>query len=427
MMKATEVAVIGGGAAGMMAAIKAAETGCEVIVLEKNSFCGKKINITGKGRCNITNTRKWNEFAEHLHPSAAFVRNAFYNFSNEALRDYLLEIGLETVVERGERVFPASMKASDVSKTLVQRMEELGVKIIYDCDVLSVKKSGSGEFICSCSKNSSLSEEETISAKAVIVATGGLSYPTTGSTGTGFDIARDFGLEVSETFPSLTALTPQHYDFTLEGIELKNVGLNLFIDRDLIQVEQGDLTFTSGGIEGALGFRLSRKAVKALRNGAKVEVELDLKPALTMESLTRRIERELSFDKLTLESEMGPVKMRNLLRSLMPEALIKPFQNANPDLKPRNLAERLKSWRFKITSYVGYERSVVTAGGVSQKEIVPKTMCSRKVDGLYFAGEVLDIDGDTGGYNLQIAFSTGALAGERAAQQILKSKEGSEG
>lgn len=425
-MKRSELVVIGGGAAGMMAAIKAAEAGCGVTLLEKNPFCGKKINITGKGRCNITNTRKWNEFSQHVHPSAAFARAAFYNFSNEALVEYLLEIGLETVVERGERVFPASMKALDVSRTLVERMEELGVQILCDSDVIALRKERS-EFLCTYAREGALTGEEVIAAQAVVVATGGLSYPSTGSTGTGLEIARSFGLEVSETFPSLTALTPDRYDRDLEGIELRNVGLNLFIDRDLIQLEQGDLTFTSGGIEGALGFRLSRKAVKALRGGSRVELELDLKPALSMETLTRRIEREIALDNLTLESETGPVKMRNILRSLLPEALIKPFQNANPDLKLKNLAERLKGWRFRITSYVGYERSVVTAGGVSQKEIVPKNMCSRKVDGLYFAGEVLDIDGDTGGYNLQLAFSTGALAGEKAAQQILKASSGSEG
>jgi len=420
----------------MMAAIKAAEAGCEVTVLEKNSFCGKKINITGRGRCNITNTRKWNEFSQHLHPSAAFARSAFYNFSNEALLDYLLEIGLETVVDRGERVFPASMKASDVSRTLVQRIEELGIRVLYNCDVIDVRKgaaagvaspaAGHSGFICTYNRDSDLSHEGVISAEAVIVATGGLSYPSTGSTGSGLEIAKSFGLEVTETFPSLTALTPEHYDLDLIGVELKNVGLNLFIDRDLIQLEQGELSFTSGGIEGALGFRLSRKAVKALRSGSRVELELDLKPALSLETLDKRIEREISLDNLTLASEIGPVKMRNLLRSLMPEALIKPFLNANPDLKLRNLAGRLKGWRFKIVSYVGYERSVVTAGGVSQKEIVPKTMCSRRIEGLYFAGEVLDLDGDTGGYNLQLAFSTGALAGERAAQQILKSKSSSE-
>lgn len=428
-MKSCEILIVGGGAAGMMSAIKAAEAGCSVTLLEKNSFCGKKINITGKGRCNITNTRKWNEFSEHVHPSAAFARSAFYNFSNEALVDYLLEIGLETVVERGERVFPASMKASDVSRTLVERMEELGVQILYDCDVIAVRKStipsatdARSEFICTYAHGGGLTHDEVIAAQAVVIATGGLSYPSTGSTGTGLEIARSFGLEVSETFPSLTALTPERYDLDLEWIELKNVGLNLFIDKDLIQLEQGDLTFTSGGIEGALGFRLSRKAVKALRGGSRVELELDLKPALSIETLNRRIEREIAIDNLTLESEMGPVKMRNLLRGLLPEALIKPFLNANPDLKLRNLSQRLKGWRFRIISYVGYERSVVTAGGVSQKEIIPKSMCSRKVEGLYFAGEVLDLDGDTGGYNLQLAFSTGALAGEKAAQQILNAR-----
>lgn len=408
----------------MMAAIRAAACGCKVVLLEKNAFCGKKIGITGKGRCNLTNMKGWNEFSRHIHPSSAFVRNAFYNFSNQDLVSWLRQSGLETTVERGERVFPASMRATDVSRHLTRVLEETGVETICDCEVQSVRKTG-GIFTILCTRSGALIASDEVTARAVIIATGGLSYPSTGSSGRGFDIARDFDIEVTPTFPSLTALTPSGYDRELEGIDLVNVGLILFVDRDPVQIDQGDLSFTDGGIEGPLGFRFSRKAVKAILSGSRVEVELDLKPALNLQTLTRRIGREidaLGFD----PKDMGSVKMRTLLKKLMPERLIRPFLKANPGLTAEKLPFALKSWRMRIVSYVGYERAVVTSGGVSQKEIVPKTMCSRKVSGLYFAGEVLDIDGDTGGYNLQCAFSTGALAGDRAAQNILKEKGASE-
>lgn len=422
MLRSFDIAVIGGGAAGLMAAIQAAEAGTRVVILEKNDFCGKKINITGKGRCNITNTRPWNEFAPHVHPVAAFLRSAFYHFSNEALLEMLHRIGLETVVERGERVYPQSMQARDVSKALTTYAVSLGVEIRYGCDVLRVSPVSEG-LCCTCAFSTPLMRTESIYAEAVIVATGGLSYPSTGSTGRGYEIARDFGHTVVDTFPSLTALMPEHYDRDLVGIELKNVALQLFVDRDSVQTEEGEMAFTEGGIEGALGFRVSRKAVAALRRKQRVELVLDLKPGLTAAQLENRIAREAEALGTTREA-LGPVKMKALLRTLMPGQLIAPFFHAHPDLNGHNLAGRLKGWRWRIISHTGYERAVVTAGGVSQKELVAKSMRSRLNDRLYFAGEVIDLDGDTGGYNLQIAFSTGALAGASAAAQILKERDG---
>ena len=417
MLKQYDIAVIGGGAAGLMAAIRAAEQGCSVVLLEKNSFCGKKINITGKGRCNITNTRPWEAFAPHVHPVAAFLRSAFYHFSNEAMIAFLNRIGLETVVERGERVYPKSMRARDVSQALTSYAESVGVRIAYDCDVLTVTPVENG-LCCTCAIGPALRTQQ-VQAAAVIVATGGLSYPSTGSTGRGYEIARSFGHTIVETFPSLTALMPERYDPDLIGIELKNVALQLFVDRDPVQSEEGELTFTDGGIEGALGFRVSRKAVAALRKGQRVEVSLDLKPGLTLEQLENRISRELETLHSTREL-MGSKKMRALLHTLMPEDLIAPFLAAHPNLNGNTLAAALKDWRWRIVSHTGYERAVVTAGGVPQSELIAKTLRSRLCDRLYFAGEVVDLDGDTGGYNLQIAFSTGALAGDSAAAAVLK-------
>ena len=418
MLKQYDIAVIGGGAAGLIAAIRAAEQGCSVVLLEKNGFCGKKINITGKGRCNITNTRPWEAFAPHVHPVAAFLRSAFYHFSNEAMIAFLNRIGLETVVERGERVYPKSMRARDVSQALTSYAESVGVRIAYDCDVLTVTPVENG-LCCTCAIGPALRTQQ-VQAAAVIVATGGLSYPSTGSTGRGYEIARSFGHTIVETFPSLTALMPERYDPDLIGIELKNVALQLFVDRDPVQLEEGELTFTDGGIEGALGFRVSRKAVAALRKGQRVEVSLDLKPGLTLEQLENRISRELETLHSTREL-MGSKKMRALLHTLMPEDLIAPFLAAHPNLNGNTLTAALKDWRWRIVSHTGYERAVVTAGGVPQSELIAKTLRSRLCDRLYFAGEVVDLDGDTGGYNLQIAFSTGALAGDSAAAAIGKS------
>lgn len=426
-MTQSDIVVIGGGAAGMMAAAKAAAEGCTVTLLEKNTFCGKKINITGKGRCNLTNMKPWAEFSQHVHPVAAFLRPAFYAFSNEDTVDFFNSIGVPTVVTQGERVYPESMRAFDVSRALAAHLEDIGVNVICGADVLGVTKSDSdavdGNAMRTTYVGAGADGTEVIASAAVIVATGGLSYPTTGSTGFGYEIAKGFGHSITSTFPSLTALMPAHYDRDLEGLELQNVGILLYVDRDLVQMEQGDLNFTDNGIEGPIGFRISRKAVHALVNGQKVELSLDLKPALNMAKLDARIDREIAALGSS-RATLGPAKMRTLLRSLMPADLVSPFINSHPELNARNLAGSLKEWRFKIISYTGYERAVVTAGGVNQKEIIAKNMRSRKEEGLYFAGEVIDMDCDTGGYNLQAAFSSGALAGRSAAQRILNSRSG---
>jgi len=387
-----DIVIVGGGAAGMMAAIKASEVlgrGDGITLLDRNDRLGRKIYLTGKGRGNITNMRSWSDFSTHVHPNPQFFKHAFHHFSNQDTCRFFESIGVPLTVGQGQRVFPASMKAPDIAQAMERRVKELGVEILY--------------------KTSWSKEMESV---ATIVATGGKSYPLTGSTGDGYAIAASFGHTVSPVFPSLTALLPRDYNHSLEGIELKNVALHLYVDKDLVQSEQGEMSFTDDGIEGALGYRVSRRAVWALDNGQKVDVAIDLKPALSIEKLAERIAREVIEMK-------GTPKIRTLLRSLMPEVLTVPFREAHPSLSIESLAEALKEWRFHIESYKGYERAVVTAGGVSLKELVAKTMASRLVEGLYFAGEVIDLDGDTGGYNLQIAFSTGALAGESAARYVI--------
>ena len=402
----------------MMAAIKAAENGAEVAVLEKNHLPGRKLAITGKGRCNITNTKPWSEFSTHVHPRSNFVRSAFYNFSNQATIEYFNNIGLETVVTQGERVFPASMRAFDVVDALADRMKETGVKLIPDADLLAVCNDGD-KFKCTYNDLSQprAITTEVIAASALVIATGGLSYPATGSNGRGYEIAASLGHTVTRCYPSLAALLPRNYDSGLYDIELKNVGLKLYVGQDMVQSEMGDLTFTEDGIEGSLGFRVSRKAVHALENGSAVELVIDLKPAISLQELRDRVKREVASFKWEVPL-INDARLKKILRKLMPAELIEPFFRMSRGLTVNTLPERLKEWRFPIAKHAGYRRAVVTAGGVSLDEVVAKTMQSRIDKGLFFAGEVLDLDGDTGGYNLQMAFSTGALAGQSAAKYV---------
>jgi predicted Rossmann fold flavoprotein len=246
----------------------------------------------------------------------------------------------------------------------------------------------------------------------VIIATGGLSYQTTGSSGDGYAFAKGLGHKITPLFPSLTALKPKNYKEEFYGISLKNVSVQLAVNGDVVQEEFGDLDFTNGGIEGPIGFKVSRKGVHSIINGQKVELRLDMKPAVSLEQLAKRIEREAA--------EMKGDKLKGILPKLLPAKLVKLFVEGNNGLSMTNLAQKLKCWVFPINGYVGYERCVVTAGGVSLQEVSQKTMESKLVPGLYFAGEVLDLDGDTGGYNLQIAFSTGALAAQSAAASLTR-------
>ena len=387
----------------MMAAIRAAGIlgdGSRVVLFDKNERLGRKIYLTGKGRCNLTNRRDWEEFSTHIHPNQGFLKQAFRAFSNEELiRFFEEELGVPTVTLQGQRVFPASLVAGDVARALERRVRDLGVDIRYRTSIGSLADlAGFG---------------------AVIVATGGRSYPVTGSTGDGYDLAAEAGHSITPTFPSETALLPRGYDPVLIGQTLKNVGLQLLVDGTCVQSEQGEFSFTEDGLESGIAYKLSRRAVWALTNGQHVEIILDLKPALSEGQLSARIKRMAQAD----DRPLGPSAAKTLeICSLLPKSLIAPFLRSQAELTVERLPAALKAWRFRIEDYKGFDRAVVTAGGVSLKEIVPKTMASRLRPGLYFCGEVLDLDGDTGGYNLQIAFSTGALAGTNAAYFLLSSQ-----
>ena len=442
-----EIIIIGGGAAGLMAAAGAAgfmnEKGIEgkVLVLEKMQRPGRKIMITGKGRCNFTNLKNWNEFSEHIHPKPGFLKPAFYNLTSEKMIDFLTAHGMEAVVERGDRAFPASHLASDVVDALLRAAEGAGAEVICGKEVNEILRLAQDDkegFKVECTDGSSYI------CNKLIICTGGLSYPKTGSTGDGYAWAEALGHSMRPLFPSLTAMVPAGYkDITvvekgrsggkghidrstplsetgkmLCGNQLKNVGLSIVIDGNPAEEEFGDLDFTDGGLEGPIGFKVSRKCVNALINGSKVQAIIDMKPAVELEDLQVRIStlwNEIAKDKRSA-NKLYKDRYRILLTKVLPMQLIPAFSRMNPNVDHKSLAKALKNWKMEIEGYVGYERCVVTAGGVSQDEITPKTLESRLVSGLYFAGEVLDLDGDTGGYNLQIAFSTGYLAGISAAK-----------
>ncbi|MBP1670476.1 MAG: hypothetical protein H6Q22_48 [Bacteroidetes bacterium] len=424
-MENRELVVIGAGAAGMLAALSAAEEGVSVLLLEKMEKAGRKIRITGKGRCNITNTKNWDEFSKHVYPKNSFFKPAFYNLSNSKTIALFEEIGLETIIERGDRVYPKSGQAKDVVDSLINRLNALGVEVRYNARVTDIKSTDGSVSELVWDENGT---RKSVSPKAVIVATGGLSYPTTGSDGDGYKFAGNLGHNIVSCFPSLTALMPKGYDSSLESLVLKNVTLKLYIGKDAVQEEFGDIEFTNNGLEGPLGLRVSRKAVKALLNGEKVFITIDLKPALSEVQLINRINREFDAN--------GKIRITDLLPRLLPKQLIEPFMKHNKLLSGKILSSQLpgeiypiidslKNWKLEIESFTSFERCVITAGGVSVNDIVSKNMSSRIIKNLYFAGEVIDIDGDTGGYNLQIAFSTGYLAGKSASHFILKSNNNS--
>ena len=444
-----DIIIVGGGAAGLMAAAGAAGhcsskgMDAKIIVLEKMARPGRKIMITGKGRCNFTNLKNWNEFSEHIHPKPGFLKSAFYNLTSEKMIDFLTEQGMESVVERGDRAFPASHLASDVVDALLRAAEGAGAEVLCGKEVDKVSRTGQAgvdDFQIKCTDGSCY-----VCSK-LIICTGGLSYPKTGSTGDGYGWAKDMGHSLRPLFPSLTAIVPSGYkDITISGKgsevgkghidrstplsetgnmlcgnQLKNVGLSIIIDGNTAAEEFGDLDFTDGGLEGPIGFKVSRKCVNALMNGSRVQAIIDMKPAVEIEDLQARIAalwNEIAKDKRSA-NKLYKDRFKILLTKVLPMQLIPGFVKMNPNADHKSLAKALKGWKMDMEGYVGYERCVVTAGGVSQDEMTPKTLESRLVPGLYFAGEILDLDGDTGGYNLQIAFSTGYLAGSSAARTL---------
>ncbi len=408
-MKANNhVVIVGGGAAGLSAALFASRAGARVTMLEKNEKFGKKLYITGKGRCNLCNACDVETFLKNVQRNPRFLYSALRFLSPEDLQRLVNDLGCPTKVERGNRVFPVSDHASDVSRAFLDGLKGQALKI--NAEVLGVAVEDgrvTGVRL----------QDRLLPCDAVILATGGVSYPATGSTGDGLRFARELGHTVTDLRPSLVPLQiKEAWPRQLQGLSLKNICLTATVHDKIKYCEQGEMLFTHFGISGPLVLSLS--SVLATADWKDVKLSLDLKPALTHEQLDARVLRDFG--------EAPRKQLQNLLPALLPSRMAEIFPalcNVNPTKQPAQItaAERarivgaLKCLPMIVTGTRGFEEAVVTCGGVSVKEVTPATLMSKKVKGLFFAGEMLDVDAFTGGFNLQIAFSTGALAGNSAA------------
>ena len=421
-----QVLVIGGGAAGMLAALSAAEQGSQVTLLEKNEKLGKKIYITGKGRCNVTNACSFDNFLQQVTVNQRFLYSALRQFFNTDLCALLESGGCALKTERGDRVFPVTDHASDVTKALEKLLRRAGVRICLNTEVTKIRQSDAASgFLVQTRNRGESGKNEEVRADAVIVCTGGLSYPSTGSTGDGYRFARAFGLPVTEMFPSLVPLTLQEEDARLlQGLSLRNVELSVR-SRDAekpVFSEFGELLFTHFGISGPLVLSASAYLTERLMKGERFRLSIDLKPALTEEKLDERILRDFAAQK---NANLGNAVAKLLPALLRPvvlrRAALSPEQKVHDVTKAerRRLIETIKKLEFTATGTRGFAEAIITKGGVSVSAINPRTMEAKQVPGLYFAGEVLDVDAMTGGFNLQIAFSTGAAAGRGAGRAVL--------
>lgn len=407
-----DVIVIGGGPAGILAAGAAGARGRKVLLIEKNEKLGKKLFITGKGRCNVTNAADMDEFMGNIPKNSKFLYSAFRGFSNNDLVDLLNEMGLKTKVERGNRVFPESDKSSDVIKALQKYLDKNNVKVMLNAAVKNVEANdGIIESVV-------LEGGKSFKCEAVIVCTGGISYPLTGSTGAGYEFAKSVGHTVTDLFPSLIPLVvKEDYIKELQGLSLKNVSIKVIVDNSTIYEDFGEMLFTHYGLSGPIILSASFYITEHLRKNRDIRLKIDLKPALSEEELDKRVLKDFQ--------EKINKSFKNSLNDLLPQKLIPVIIklckiDENKEVNQISKEERkqliniLKNMEFTITGTRPIAEAIVTSGGISLKEINPKTMGSKLVQGLYFAGEVMDLDAYTGGFNLQIAFSTGYAAGNNA-------------
>ncbi|MDD5568127.1 MAG: NAD(P)/FAD-dependent oxidoreductase [Candidatus Omnitrophica bacterium] len=412
-MQTKKIIVVGAGPAGVMAAIRAAELGQEVTLIDKNPILGKKLLLSGKGRCNLTNACGLNSFLERFSGGGQFLRDAFKKFFNLDLVDFFQSRGLELKTERQLRIFPVTDSSASIAGILEKELAKQNVKLMYKSKVNDVRVKDKE------AKGVSLDDGEFIPADRIILATGGASYGFTGSTGEALSLARKLGHDIIPLRPGLVPLvTKEKYPRILEGLTLKNIRISFCSAKNSVTSEIGELLFTGFGISGPLVLALSGKIVDWLGEKREVVAEIDLKPGLTREQLDSRFLREFKMN-----AKKG---IKNVMKSLLPLRLIDlflelagidPHKKANQITSGERLALAglLKGWRLNISGSLPLEEGMVTKGGVSLHDINPRTMESRLIKGLYFCGEMIDIDADTGGFNLQAAFSTGYLAGESTA------------
>ena len=414
-----DIAVIGGGPAGMMAAGRAAELGAKVILIEKNNTLGKKLLITGKGRCNFThNEYDIRKFAGKFGRNGRFLYGALSKFGVPEVIDFFESWGVKGKVERGDRIFPEKGNTQDILNVLLTYLSKEKVNILYNTEVKSFGQDKEKTF------RIELYDSEIMACK-IILCTGGKSYPQTGSTGDGYHLAESVGHTIVPVRPALVPLeTTGNIAALLQGLSLRNITATLRINgRKTGRSLQGEMFFTHSGLSGPIILALSRQVVDAIRAGSEVVISIDLKPALDNRKLDARLQRDF----LTY----GRRKFKTILEGLLPQKLIpictkltKIDENKIGNQISYEERKRLRLWlkdfQFKISGYRPISEAIITAGGIDTREVDPRTMMSRLIRGLYFAGEILDVDADTGGYNLQAAFSTGWLAGKSAATGYYK-------
>lgn len=413
--KVYDLIVVGGGAAGLMAAGTAARDGKSVLMIEKMEKSARKVNITGKGRCNLTNMCETEEFLEKVRVNADFFAPSLKFFGIDATCRFFKKQGVKLEVEQGKRVFPKSGKAYEISDALRWWCHDNDVVVMLNTKVEEILQAGGRVYGVSYKNKRGFRRKA--ECRNVLLTTGGASYPATGSTGDGYGMAHKLGHKIVGVRPALVALvsdSPAMKD--LEGLRLKNIKADLLIDGEVAASEFGEIEFSRRGLDGPVILRMSRMAVDSLIDEKKVEVRLDIKPPLSEEILTARIARET--EQLVPQAFVG-----ELMRKLMPKNLV-PVVAAQAGIQMKTYVSRLtaediakligamKNIPFHIADYGPFEEAIVTAGGVDVSEVDPGTLQSKLIKGLYFAGEVLDLDADTGGYNLQIAFSTGRLAAQ---------------
>ncbi len=414
-MGSYQIIVIGGGGAGLLAAGQAASSGAKTLLLEKMPSLGRKIFISGKGRCNITNSSPISEFITHFGSSGRFVRSAFHRYFSPEILEFFESRGVPTVTERGGRVFPVSNLSQDVVDALTDWVEEQGVSIKTHTPVTRL--------IYTAGRVTGVSTpDRDIHAQTVIIATGGASYPGTGSTGDGYTLAQSVGHTIIPIRPALVPLTiGGKIPSQLQGLSLRNVTLTVWVNEKKVASKFGEMLFTHFGVSGPIVLTLSKIVVDSLLKNHEVSITIDLKPALDLSKLDSRLLRDLN--------RFGKRQFQTIIKDLLPSKLIPvciaqtkiPAEKQGHQItsvERKRLREWLKNFRLPISGHRSFRQAIVTAGGVDTREVDPRTMASRIMDGLYFAGEVLDIDADTGGYNLQAAFSTGWLAGNAAAENL---------
>ena len=402
------IIVVGGGPAGMMAAIRSAQLGNKVVLLEKNQSLGKKLLLTGQGRCNLTNACQLDDFMGHFSRKGQFLRDAFKLFFNDQLIDFFEKRGLPLKTERQKRVFPVTDSSRSILNVLKKELSSLGVEVLYNTVLKKIEITNRHVSAAVSSDN------KKILADKIILATGGASYTSTGSNGQGHRVAKELGHDIEHLRPALVPLRLScNFIKALEGISLKNIRVCFTCNKKVLSSDIGEMLFTDNGVSGPLVLSMSADIVDMLKS-ADVFMDIDLKPALDIAQLQARLLKEI---------QASPGKSAfNLLKALLPARMVKPFlfdAGIGIDIKSAHITREqrkkiqqcLKSWRFDVAGPVGMDKAMLTRGGISLKDIDPKTMQSRHIKGLYFAGEIIDVDADTGGFNLQAAFSTGYLAG----------------